>query len=366
MTDDASQSPEPRGKLDPETLVLRGAPPRAVRFRKGAVIGLLALGSGAIATVAWIALSPAGPMTGSEHDSRDLAVSAPPEISEAAPASYDEVPKLGPPLPGDLGKPILDHRGSMAAPGAGRGEGAESERQRAAAEQKAVRESALMMPLSNDVARRSNDTAKQVPSPDRAGDVDPQRLVSTPSTATLSAGSVIAAALITGINSDLPGVVTAQVTQDVHDSLTGRTLLIPQGARLIGRYENDIAFGQERALIVWDRIVLPNGASIQIDALPASDAAGHAGLSDRVERHEGQMLKGLAFSTLLGVGTQLGIDGDGALVQAVREATQQGAAQAGDRIVSRHLDVRPTLTVRPGWPLRVVVSKDLVLMPWRN
>jgi len=125
-----------------------------------------------------------------------------------------------------------------------------------------------------------------------------------------------------------------------------------------------VAFGQSRALLVWQRIILPDGASIQLDNLPATDAAGYAGLADKVDFHTWRLLKGVALSTLLGVGTELTVDGESDLVRAVRESTQQSSSQAGQQIVTRNLDVQPTITIRPGFPLRVIVHKDLVLRPW--
>jgi type IV secretion system protein VirB10 len=197
--------------------------------------------------------------------------------------------------------------------------------------------------------------------------INPHRLEGPVSPWTVNAGSVIAASLITGLNSDLPGMVTAQVTENVNDSVTGRTLLIPQGSRLIGSYDSVVAFGQSRALVVWQRIILPDGSSIRIDNVPATDTEGHAGLADRVDRHTWQLLNGVVLSTLLGVGTELGAgSGESDLVRAIRESTQQSGARAGDRLVQRNLDVQPTLKVRPGWPLRIVVHKDIVLRPWRG
>jgi type IV secretion system protein VirB10 len=155
------------------------------------------------------------------------------------------------------------------------------------------------------------------------------------------------------------------VTENLFDTVTGRTLLIPQGARLIGSYDSVVAFGQSRALLVWQRIILPDGSSIQIDNLPATDAAGYAGLEDKVDFHTWRLLKGVALSTLLGVGTEVSIgDDESDLVRAVRQSTQQSANQAGQQIVTRNLNIQPTITVRPGWPLRVIVHKDLQLRPW--
>ena len=137
---------------------------------------------------------------------------------------------------------------------------------------------------------------------DRTSDVNPHALVEAPSPYTLMAGSIISASLITGLNSDLPGLVTAQVTENAYDSVTGHILLIPQGSRLIGSYDSVVAFGQKRALLVWQRIILPDGASVRIDNVPATDTAGYAGLSDKVDVHTWQLLKGVALSTLLGCG----------------------------------------------------------------
>jgi len=181
------------------------------------------------------------------------------------------------------------------------------------------------------------------------------------------AGTVIAAALVTGLNSDLPGEVIAQVTENIFDSVTGQTLLIPQGSRLIGGYDSVVAFGQSRTLVVWRRIILPDGSSIEIDNLPASDAAGYAGLEDEVDFHTWRLIKGIALATVLGVGTELTFATEESnLVQALRQTTQESTNQAGQRLVKKNLDIQPTITVRPGWPLRVIVEKDLVLRPYRG
>ncbi|MBO6638431.1 MAG: TrbI/VirB10 family protein [Roseitalea sp.] len=182
----------------------------------------------------------------------------------------------------------------------------------------------------------------------------------------LMAGTIIPASLVTGLNSDLPGIVIAQVTENVFDTVNGQHLLIPQGTRLIGRYDSVVAFGQERALLVWQRLIRPDGSSIVIDNLPATDTEGYAGLADRVDIHTWQLLRGIALSTLLGVGTELSLgDSESDLVAAIRESTQENADRAGQRIVERNLDIPPTITVRPGWPLRVIVNRDIVLSPYQ-
>ncbi|HSV80379.1 MAG TPA: TrbI/VirB10 family protein, partial [Ramlibacter sp.] len=121
----------------------------------------------------------------------------------------------------------------------------------------------------------------------------------------VTAGTVIPAALVTGINSDLPGPVVATVTQSVYDSATGRYLLIPQGSRLVGRYDSQVSFGQRRVLMVWTRLILPDTSSVVLDRLQGLDVAGHAGLEDGVDWHWDRILAGAALSTLLGVGAEL-------------------------------------------------------------
>jgi type IV secretory pathway VirB10-like protein len=183
---------------------------------------------------------------------------------------------------------------------------------------------------------------------------------------TLTAGTVIAGGLITGIRSDLTGLVTAQITENVFDSATGRILLVPQGARLIGKYDSVVAYGQKRVLVVWQRIVMPDGSSLGLDNVPASDASGFSGLADRVDAHGWALLKGALISTLLGVGSELQFSGQNGLVQAIRQSGQQNVAHVGDQLTSKTLNVQPTISIRPGTPVRLVVQKDLILAPWRG
>jgi type IV secretion system protein VirB10 len=199
---------------------------------------------------------------------------------------------------------------------------------------------------------------------DRASDrrtAAPDRLTAPADAHVLQAGSIIPAALITGIRSDLPGQITAQVTQNVYDSPTGRILLIPQGSRLIGDYDADVAFGQSRVLLAWNRLILPDGRSIVLERQPAADPRGFAGLQDATDYHWGGVLKAALVSTLLGVGSEAGSGGDGDLARAIRRGTQDSVNRTGEQIVSRELNVRPTLTIRPGTPVRVLVTRDLVL-----
>ena len=183
------------------------------------------------------------------------------------------------------------------------------------------------------------------------------------------AGTVIPAALVTGINSDLPGQVIANVTEAVYDTATGRYLLIPQGSRLMGRYDSQVSFGQRRVLLVWTRLILPDTSSIALDRLPGIDPAGYAGLEDGVDWHWDQILAGAALSTLLGVGAELAAPGNRSdsspVVVAVRQGVQDTVNQVGQDITKRNMNIQPTLSIRPGFAMRVMVSKDLILRPYQ-
>lgn len=181
----------------------------------------------------------------------------------------------------------------------------------------------------------------------------------------LMAGTVIPAALLTAVNSDLPGQVIATVTEHVYDSLTGRHVLVPQGSRLIGQYDSQVAYGQRRVLLVWTRLIRPDGSSLVLDRLPATDVAGQSGLEDGVDWHWRRIFAGAALSTLIGVGAELAapdrVNGDGRIVISTRQSVQDTVNQVGQQITRRNLDLQPTLTVRVGHPVRVLVNWDLTL-----
>ncbi|MEM9054633.1 MAG: TrbI/VirB10 family protein [Pseudomonadota bacterium] len=192
---------------------------------------------------------------------------------------------------------------------------------------------------------------------------NPSRLHDPGSPYQVMAGTLISASLITGINSDLPGTIIAQVTQPVYDTVTGSHLLVPQGAKLIGRYQSEVSFGQDRALVVWDRLIFPNGSSIQISE-PGADASGYAGLSDRTDHHWDRFFVAAGLATMLGIGAELGSDGDGDIERAIRRGTSDTINQAGQHVVDRNLGIQPTIRVRPGWPVRVIVTRDIILTPY--
>lgn len=408
MSENTAEAPEGATpstppKLDPETFVLRARPGRAIRFKRGVIVSLAAIAVAGVVGTAWFALEPRALHLVSDSEDKNIAAKPPTDTLSALPTNYGTVPKLGPPLPGDLGKPILDRQRQLAGetmppvPPAVSAvpQAADDPRQRRAAELKAARESGLlvqttaqqgpglampaaMAPVPTAVGDSSDKVAVDadrdpngqqrkadfVRTADKAGDINPHAVAPQPSPFTLSAGSVISASLITGLRSDLPGLVTAQVTERIFDSATGRILLIPQGARLIGTYDSVITFGQRRALIVWQRIIFPDGSSIRLENAPATDPSGYAGLADKVDFHTWSLLKGVVLSTLLGVGSELQFSGESDLVQAVRQSTQQSVSRAGDQLTSRNLQIQPTITIRPGAPVRLLVHHDLVLKPW--
>ena len=198
----------------------------------------------------------------------------------------------------------------------------------------------------------------------------PDRVAAPASSYVVQAGNVIPASLITGIRSDLPGQITAQVTENVYDSPTGRFLLIPQGTRLIGVYDSQVAFGQSRVLLVWSRLIMPNGRSTVLERQPGADTAGYSGLEDGVDNHWGALFRAALLSTLLGVGSELGsTSGTGTnsdVIQALRRGSSDSLNQSGQQVVRRNLNIQPTLTIRPGFPVRVIVNRDLALEPYKG
>jgi type IV secretion system protein VirB10 len=410
-------------KIDPNELRLSARPRPVPRLNKKALM-IAADGAGLLIFSAMsVALRP--PRALGEAKPKELYnVETKPRADglDALPKSYAEVrPELGPPLPGDLGPALKRAQDTIGASGGDvyfddtdyaalsptpfrNSPEADAAREAALREAQIATEAreagvffqlAARMdkatkppqaidthtgspfefpgPVSAPVpfgADRDDDPGRQIRKLDFLGDRsesatdNPHRIEDPITPFEVMAGTVIPASLITGINSDLPGTVIAQVTQNVHDSVTGHYVLIPQGAKLLGRYDSVIAFGQSRALLVWSRLLYPDGSSILIDNLPASDVAGYSGLADQVDFHTFRLLKGVVLSTLLGVSTELSFDAaESDIVAALRESAQTSANQAGQKIVQKTLDIQPTIKIRPGWPLRVIVHKDLVLRP---
>ena len=397
--------PERRNESDPvASMRLRAERPRVTRLSRkvlagGAAVGMIAI-SGA---VLWAlqnnrsrSTTPAELYTTDHHNVADGLTSLPRDYAGVP----RQAPPLGPALPGDLGRPILN---AQNAPSAGI-PAIDSEQQRIGQEIEAARLSRLfastsIRELASSIAEAASVGAStavpnQGSQPVQPGADDafsqngqdrklafvnapvdrrttsPDRVAAPASTYVVQAGNILPASLITGIRSDLPGQIAAQVTENVYDSPTGRFLLIPQGARLVGVYDSQVAFGQSRVLLVWTRLIMPNGHSVVLERQPGADTAGYAGLEDEVDNHWSALFKAALLSTLLGVGSELGsttgTGGNSDVITALRRGSSDSLNQTGQKVVQRNLNIQPTLTIRPGFPVRVIVNRDLVLEPYKG
>lgn len=399
-------------KADPETMALRASPRPVVRLNRR----MLAVIAGALAAMVlgatlW-SLQPHKRERNAAAELYNVDRVAKAESLDQLPKDYaglparPAVPQLGEPLPGDLGPAIVKsqqpmetrvpgggvdpaHAAKLAAEEAARsgvffrasgGAGAKPAQAASSSEARKTQPfDALAGALAPTATAQSADPTAAQNRQDqkeafvgKAGDTatrNPSSLRLPASPYQVMAGTIIPAALVTGINSDLPGQVIATVTEAVYDTAAGRHLLIPQGSRLIGRYDSQVAFGQRRVLLVWTRLILPDTSSVALDRLPGIDHAGYAGLEDGVDWHWDRILAGAALSTLLGMGAELAVpdnrtDGDRVII-AGRQGTQDTVNQVGQEITKRNLSIQPTLTIRPGFPMRVMVNKDLILRPYQ-
>jgi type IV secretion system protein VirB10 len=362
-------------------LRLRGAPAPIARVsRKALIVAGAVLSAGLAGAIGWSL---------TEHPKRSPPDAQPqspppPEKISTLPKDYlqrGEPPTLGPPLPGDLGRPILSAQAQDAQVPAPIGVPATSALsadqapapvdpviQARRAELAAARRSDLFLKKQGPVSASATAVAEATPV--RGGTVEdgrltsPERLQPPASPYLLQAGAIIPAALVTGLRSDAQGVAIAQVTQNVSDSLGGGHLLIPAGSRLIGEYSTATVDGQSRLGVAWTRLILPSGRSIVLDKLPAADPQGQAGLKDGVDRHWSRVWAAAGLSTVLAVGAEAGSSSEDDLSRAVRRGASQTASDVGQQIVGRGLSQTPTLTIRPGAPLRVLLTRDLVLEPY--
>ncbi|MDB5971182.1 MAG: conjugal transfer protein TrbI [Hydrocarboniphaga sp.] len=406
-------------KADPESLALRARPRPVTRLNRRVLVIGAGVGAAAVlgATI-WSLQAPkrrgGEPQSElynvdrvSRADAFDQLPKNYSEVSKPETAPAHETPVLGEPLPGDWGGPMLRARrntgldvGGYGGPTIDGQVGTETDVESAAksalffrsSRQDAATERNSASPVAQELhdqpfdamatasassqaidptAAQNRQEQKQAFMDRRESDIprNSDRLQLPASPYQVMAGTVIPAALVTGINSDLPGQVIANVTESVYDTATGQHLLIPQGSRLIGRYDSQVAFGQRRVLLVWTRLILPDASSIPLDKLPGVDPAGYAGLEDGVDWHWDRILAGAALSTLLGVGAELAAPdrggSDGRVIVATRDSAQETISEVGQEITRRNLSVQPTLTIRPGFPMRVMVSKDLVLRPYQ-
>ena len=371
---------------------LRAEPPRVTRLSRKVLAGIAVVGSLGIGGALIYALQTRT----SGDDGNELYSTnnrQPADGLAGLPRDYTG-PVLGPPLPGDLGRPILDaqSKGQPVVPPTITTLTVDEAEQRRLAEEEAARTSKLFFQtapgastagappggstLPNLAGLDLTGQPGQPTAPDKqlaflnaAGDrrtTSSDRVMPPASPFVLQAGAVIAAALITGIRSDLPGQITAQVTENIYDSPTGGILLVPQGTRVIGQYDNNVQFGQRRVLLVWNRLILPNGRSIVLERQPGADTEGYAGLEDGVDYHWWDLAKAAGLSTLLAIGSELAVSDEDRLVRAIRDGAQDTIDDAGQQIIRRQLQVAPTLAIRPGFPVRIIVTRDLVLEPYRG
>jgi len=367
-----------------EPMRLRGNPPRVTRLSRRVLAGLGLAAALSVGGALIYALQTPENGTDSEELYSTENRSTADGLNEL-PRDYTG-PVLGPALPGDLGRPILDaqERGQPVPPPTVNAPAVDPEEQRRLAEEEAARTSEVFFQTGPTIANAAPapdltglNLGAQPPTAQNSdlaflnGPVDrrtvaPDRVMAPASPYVLQAGSVIPAALITGIRSDLPGQITAQVTQHIYDSPAGSMVLIPQGTGIIGEYSNDVGFGDRRVLLVWNRLIFPNGRSIVLERQPGADSQGYAGLEDGVDYHWWDLAKAAGLSTLLSIGAELTTDDDERLIQAIRNGAQDTINDAGQQIVQRQLQVAPTLTIRPGFPVRVIVTRDLVLEPYEG
>ncbi len=415
--EDRAETPRPERDIASE-LRLRPEPPRVVRLSRKALALIAAVSAVALGSALIFALQSSQPreqqeLYNTENRSTPEGLAQLPQDYSALPPG---VPRLGPPLPGDLGRPMLNAgtppspvpgaavpippgapvppTGAPQPPPNPEAQRRAQERQRIAQEVDAARSSRLFaaetraqpsapaLPATLDAPGPSAAAlGGAAPPPPAEGDrrlaflngpvdrrtLTTEALQAPESPYIIQAGAVIPAALITGLRSDLPGQITAQVTEHVYDSPRGRTLLIPQGSRLIGQYDAQTTFGQSRALLVWTRLILPDGRSIVLERQPGADAAGYAGLQDRVDNHWGQIFRAALISTVLSVGAETGAGNDeDELLRAIRRGSSDSISQTGRQLVGRSMNIQPTITTRPGFPVRVIVTRDLVLEPYRR
>jgi type IV secretion system protein VirB10 len=374
-------------------LRLRPDRPRVTRVSRKVLIGLGTVASISVLGLTYWALQSHGV----KPESQDLYNTQNQNVADGVaslPSNYGDLPKqapqLGPPLPGDLGPPILHAEQGNTTPA-----GTNAANQQLLQEQDSARTSSLFVQTASastalqqgqagSVApEQSNGAASNQPvgpssgqnmqeqklaflnGPSDAPTVSSDRLTPAASPYIMQAGTVIPAALITGIESDLPGQITAQVTENVYDSPTGQYLLIPQGARLIGEYNSEVAYAQTRVQLIWTRLIMPDGRSIVLDNQPGADTEGYSGLQDGVNNHWGAIFEAALLSTFLSVGAEAGTSNqENNLIQAIRSGASESFNQAGQQVVERELNTQPTLTIRPGFPVRVIVKHDLVLVPY--
>jgi type IV secretion system protein VirB10 len=351
------------------TVAIRARAPSPRRLSRKVLLASVVVAGMVIAISLMLGLSPQARRTDAQQNATATA-SGPPESITLAPPGYD-VANLQPPHGNPIGEgnatelqPPTDPMwtaGSAHSQGHSGASGAATAMVTAPDPQAAAHAAPIL--FSADRSQAASGNARD------AGEANLNATLSPPrSRFEIQSGSVIPAALLTGLNSDVSGRVIAQVTEPVYDSVTGEHLLVPQGARLIGAYDNGVRYGDRRILLVWNRLILPNGWSINLRQMNASDPSGAAGLAATTNNHFPRLAGAIGLSAIISVIANQSEDDrrpDASSAQNVGEAAAQQAAQTGSQIVQRELSVHPTLSVRPGANVRVLVIQDIQLRPYR-
>jgi type IV secretion system protein VirB10 len=342
----------------PPSVALRVKPPSPKRLSRKVIFAGLILAGVIIAFALVSGLSERPDRRGDAHEAAVAAAGGPPESIQQASADYDARTLVGAEMDVDLTAagtedvlaPPTDPMWAnpTETPNAAPGPTAPDP-------QETARSSPILFAARGEGAAAGQDA-------DRLD----ARLAPPRSRYEIQAGHVIPAALVTALSSDLPGRVIAQVTAPVYDSVTGDHLLIPQGSRLIGTYRDGAAYGDRRILLAWNRLILPNGWSINLENMTASDPSGASGLTDATDNHLDRLAAAIVLSSIISVGANEAEDSEtNGVMPSLGDAAAQQAAQSGTRIVDRELSVGPTLRVRAGAPVRVLVTRDLALRPYR-
>ena len=413
MSQDDSPDLAPQaGKVAPEAVVLRAQPRPVTRLNRRTLAILVGGLSVAVLGATIWSLQPHRRGAGEQTELYNVDRVSKSEGLDGLPSDYSKlpakVPELGPPLPGDLGPAIVKSQQPVtptyAPPGHDPEDARRKEADAAAASSVFFRSDgqgqsaatvaqaapgapggASTLAAFDHLAAGPASTAAQPADPTTMQNRQDQKeaflkggstetrnsgnLALPASPYQVMAGTVIAGALVTGIKSDLPGDVIATVTEPIYDTATGKFLLIPQGSRILGKYNSQVSYGQSRVQVVWNRIILPDTSSLTLDNLIGTDPAGYAGLEDNVDWHWDRIFAGAVLTTLLGVGAELAApenrqDGDRVII-AGRDSLQDTVNQVGQEVTRRNLNIQPTLTSRPGLPVRIIVNRDLVLRPYQ-
>ena len=410
MSQDDSPDLAPQaGKVAPEAVALRAQPRPVTRLNRRTLTILTGGLSVAVLGATIWSLQPHR-RASEQTELYNVDRVSKSEGLDGLPSDYSKLPKvpeLGPPLPGDLGPAIVKSQQPVtptyAPPGHDPEDARRKEAEAAAASsvffrsgtpgksaapataQVATAGSASALAGFDPLAAGPASTAAQPADPTAVQNRQDQKeaFLKGGSTETrnsgnlqmpaspyqVMAGTVIAGALVTGIKSDLPGDVIATVTEPVYDTATGKFLLIPQGSRILGKYNSQVSYGQSRVQVVWNRIILPDTSSLKLDNLVGTDPAGYAGLEDGVDWHWNRVFAGAALTTLLGVGAELAApenrQNGNRIVIAGRDSAQDSINQVGQEMTRRNMNIQPTLTERPGLPVRIIANRDLVLRPYQ-